>query len=219
MQDVAAHFQQFGTTTDVYLPFIPGRPGHKGFAFVSFTDAEAVQAAMSSGPHVINGSEVVVDMAMSRKPTAGTDGASQRPAGPRSEHESDRLFVTRVPATMTRDDVEKYFLQFGPIRDCYMPSIPGSGSHKGFAFISFTDSTSIKAATEKSQHEINGSTVVVDVAFSRAPGMQPAMQAGPGWLAALKMGLASLSSPSWILIEHDICFTQIIWVEKSGEMH
>jgi len=28
-QDVAAHFQQFGTTTDVYLPFIPGRPGHK----------------------------------------------------------------------------------------------------------------------------------------------------------------------------------------------
>jgi hypothetical protein len=28
-QDVEAHFQQFGSTTDVYLPFIPGRPGHK----------------------------------------------------------------------------------------------------------------------------------------------------------------------------------------------
>eukprot|EP00435_Cladocopium_sp_Y103_P054200 s12_g17.t1 len=173
-QDVAAHFQQFGSTTDVYLPFIPGRPGHKGFAFVSFSGEEAVQAALANAPHYINGAEVVVDIATARQLTG------DQPAGPSASRTvrkegPDRIFVTRLPTTMTVAEVQKHFEQFGDVRDCYMPAIPGRG-HKGFAFISFTDPASVKAATQELHQEINGTTVVVDVAMARS-GMA-AMQAG-----------------------------------------
>lgn len=173
-QDVEAHFQQFGSTTDVYLPFIPGRPGHKGFAFVSFSGEESVQAALANAPHYINGAEVVVDIATARQPQLTGD----LPAGPSRKVApmEGRIFVTRLLNTMTVADVQKHFEQYGDIRDCYMPAIPGRG-HKGFAFISYKDPASAKAATQELHQEINGTMVVVDAAMARsgsAAGMQVA---------------------------------------------
>ncbi|CAE7797861.1 DAZ-associated protein 1 [Symbiodinium microadriaticum] len=181
-QDVAQHFQQFGITTDVYLPSVPGRPGHKGIAFVSFQDPTAVQLAMSSGPHVINGNEVVVDIAAPRAGGKGEGHASHQPshnqagvAGLASSQAAngERLFVTKVPSTLNRDHMEKYFSQFGELTDCYMPSVPGSGTHKGICFVSYVDPTSVQTALAQESHEIDGCTVVVDVAAPRgstAPG-------------------------------------------------
>ncbi|CAL1142557.1 unnamed protein product, partial [Cladocopium goreaui] len=162
-QDVEAHFQQFGSTTDVYLPFIPGRPGHKGFAFVSFSGEESVQAALANAPHYINGAEVVVDIATARQPQLTGD----QPAGPSRKVApmEGRIFVTRLLNTMTVADVQKHFEQYGDIRDCYMPAIPGRG-HKGFAFISYKDPASAKAATQELHQEINGTMVVVDAAMA-----------------------------------------------------
>eukprot|EP00439_Symbiodinium_sp_Y106_P008052 s489_g1.t1 len=200
-QDVAQHFQQFGITTDVYLPSVPGRPGHKGIAFVSFQDPTAVQLAMSSGPHVINGNEVVVDIAAPRAGGKGEGHASHQPshnqagaAGLASSqaNNGDRLFVTKVPSTLNRDHMEKHFSQFGELTDCYMPSVPGSGTHKGICFVSYVDPTSVQTALAQESHEIDGCTVVVDVAAPRgstAPGgkggVQQVSTAGalPGFMA------------------------------------
>lgn len=73
-EDIATHFAKFGVTTDVYVPMAPGMQNHKGIAFVSFTDAMTAQLAINSGPHEINGSEVVVDFAAPRGPQGGPAG-------------------------------------------------------------------------------------------------------------------------------------------------
>eukprot|EP00913_Durusdinium_trenchii_P016096 g15129.t1 len=160
-EDVAKHFAQFGITTDVYLPGYPGRPGHKGMAFVSFADASAAQVAIrQEQSHIINGHEVVVDVAI---PKPG---------------EADRLFVTRIPPTLNREHLEKHFAQFGELKDCYMPAAPGSATHKGFAFVSYTNPTSIQVALHIQYHEINGIPVVVDMATPRTGGKGAAAQVG-----------------------------------------
>lgn len=216
-EDVSAYFGQFGSTTDVYLPFVPGRAGHKGIAFISYADPQAAQMAISHGRHEINGQEVVVDVAAPKgggkggkggkgggkggfaggRPTAAQAfgnapivGPSSAPAlqqskwdqGPpqqfaaqsqgyssqaSAEASGDRLFVTKVPPSLTRDHLQEYFSAFGELTDVYMPMVPGQGTHKGIAFISFADSSSLQMALSFSPHEIEGCPIVVDVATPR----------------------------------------------------
>lgn len=211
---IAAHFLQFGNTTDVYLPFIPGHPGHKGIAFISYAESSALQLALNSGPHVVNGVEVVVDLAAPRGAGPGQPGAFGQPAvwggiaasaanpaavaseefgghqpavgkGASGMHmgaqfgggkgsvpfdqTSDRLFITKIPPTLYHDQLREHFAQFGELADVYMPAIPGSLSHKGIAFISFTDGKALHRALQHPSHEIEGHQVVVDVAAPRGP--------------------------------------------------
>jgi len=170
-EDIAGHFARFGTTTDVYLPTIPGVPGHKGIAFVSFAEPTAMQLAMNNGPHDILGHEVVVDVAAPR----GQPPPSQAAPGPaaveqvRASATADRLFVTKVPPVLQREHLREHFAQFGELTDVYMPSIPGGGTHKGICFVSFSDPTSLQLALQHTPHEIHGHPVVVDVAAPRGP--------------------------------------------------
>lgn len=181
-EDVSAYFARFGVTTDVYLPSSPGTSNHKGIAFVSFSDSAALQLTMSHCPHEIAGFEVVVDVAAPRgQAPAGGGGGGGAPTqqggypdystgvpmqAPQQE-ESDRLFVTKVPPNLQKEHLREYFSQFGETTDVYVPSVPGSQNHKGIAFISFADPSSVRAALTRGQHEIYGSFVVVDKAAPR----------------------------------------------------
>ena len=58
-KQVRAFFDTFGDVTDVYLPRQPnGR--NKGFGFATFSDAEALQAALKISAHKIGGFTVQV---------------------------------------------------------------------------------------------------------------------------------------------------------------
>eukprot|EP00931_Biecheleriopsis_adriatica_P017870 TRINITY_DN12671_c0_g1_i1.p1 TRINITY_DN12671_c0_g1~~TRINITY_DN12671_c0_g1_i1.p1 ORF type:complete len:390 (-),score=78.34 TRINITY_DN12671_c0_g1_i1:61-1176(-) len=171
-EDVAAHFSQFGTTTDVYLPAARDRQGHKGIAFISFGEPAAAQLAISNGPHIMGGQEVVVDIAAPRGEKVAPSfvaagGAGQHAAASAPNGGADRLFVTKVPPQMNREHLERHFVQFGELTDVYMPAVPGSGTHKGIAFISFTDSRAAQLALQQPSHEIDGIPIVVDAAAPR----------------------------------------------------
>lgn len=66
MDGVQEHFAQFGTWTDIYMPKGSFPAGHKGMCFITFTSADAVQQVLSSGPHIIQGQAVNVDLAVAR---------------------------------------------------------------------------------------------------------------------------------------------------------
>lgn len=175
-EDIQSHFSRFGSLTDVYLPSLHGVHGtHKGIAFVSFADTGAMQMAMSHAPHEINGNEVVVDVAAPRNmggapaQAMGFAPQAQSPAfAPRAEENGDRLFVTKIPPALQLDHLRDHFAQFGDLTDVYMPSVPGSGSHKGICFVSFAAPQSLSLALRHQPHEINGQMVVVDVAAPRS---------------------------------------------------
>mmetsp|Transcript_55579 Transcript_55579/g.178307 ORF Transcript_55579/g.178307 Transcript_55579/m.178307 type:complete len:395 (-) Transcript_55579:78-1262(-) len=185
-EDIAAHFARFGTTTDVYLPSIPGVPGHKGIAFVSFSDPQALQLALANGPHEIRGHEVVVDVAAPRGaqlPAQAGVVLQQVAVVPEPVQEQpvlDRLFVTKVPPALQREHLREHFAQFGELTDVYMPAVPGGASHKGICFVSFSDPVSLQLALQHSTHEIHGHQVVVDVAAPRGPAPGGVPQRTPG---------------------------------------
>jgi len=203
-EDIAGHFARFGTTTDVYLPSIPGMPGHKGIAFVSFAEPTALQLAINNGPHDILGHEVVVDVAAPRgaQPMANQVGMSMGPPSGGNEPlqdqaAADRLFVTKVPPALQREHLRDHFAQFGELTDVYMPAVPGGTTHKGICFVSFSDPSALQLALQHSPHEVRGHQVVVDVAAPRGPvpGPVPARSTGMG-IPPHPMGMGLSAGPA-----------------------
>jgi RNA recognition motif-containing protein len=81
--------------------------------------------------------------------------------------DGDRLFVTKVPQTLNREHLREHFAQFGELTDVYLPQVPGSAAHKGIAFISFLDPSTLHTVIQNAPHEICGLPVVVDLAAPR----------------------------------------------------
>jgi len=180
-EDITTYFSRFGTTTDVYVPSIPGSQTHKGIAFVSFADSASVQLSMGHCPHEINGYEVVVDMAAPREGGGGKGGGHQvmPSAAPQYAEQAqvsadvgevksgDRLFVTKVSPALNQEHLREYFAQYGDLTDVYMPAVPGSTTHKGICFVAFADPMSCQGVLLNGPHEIQGFPVVVDVASAK----------------------------------------------------
>eukprot|EP00930_Biecheleria_cincta_P048402 TRINITY_DN3371_c0_g1_i4.p1 TRINITY_DN3371_c0_g1~~TRINITY_DN3371_c0_g1_i4.p1 ORF type:complete len:446 (+),score=57.83 TRINITY_DN3371_c0_g1_i4:115-1452(+) len=82
---------------------------------------------------------------------------------------ADRLFITKVAPSLTKENMRAHFAQFGALTDVYMPAVPGGASHKGICFVSFADPASLQVALRHSPHAILGHPVVVDVASPRGP--------------------------------------------------
>jgi len=208
-EDVVTHFQTFGTTTDVYLPVAPGMTGHKGIAFVSYADAITAQLAINSGPHIVAGSEVVVDFAA---PRGGGPPAARAPMAPQVQYaghagggnnfpggvdpaaQEGRLFVTKVSPALNRDNLREHFAQYGELTDVYMPQAPGAAVHKGICFVSFANPASLALALQGAPHEIMGHQVVVDIAAPR--GQAPPR---PGAAQAFAGGVALAANPYGVL--------------------
>jgi len=76
-----------------------------------------------------------------------------------------RLFITRMAADITQEDLRAYFQQFGELNDVYIP--PGG---KLIAFVGFKDAAAAQSLLQLRTHEVKpGSTVDVDVAVERPP--------------------------------------------------
>jgi RNA recognition motif-containing protein len=108
-------------------------------------------------------------------------------------HEKNRVFVTKIPQSITKDNLIEYFNQFGALTDCYLPSPnpnslpPGATSkgangqplgpdgrpappqlHKGIAFLSFKDPLVGIEILKRQSYEIKPNQyIVVDRADAR----------------------------------------------------
>jgi len=82
--------------------------------------------------------------------------------------QTDRLFVMRLPQSVTTDELRAHFSRFGDVTDVFLPQVPGSSQHKGIAFLSFTNPESLARALHHPAHELHGQAVTVDVAIPRS---------------------------------------------------
>merc|ERR1719265_2648529 len=65
--------------------------------------------------------------------SANANGALSN-GGNGKSHEKNRVFVTKIPQSITKDNLIEYFNQFGALTDCYLPSPnPNSGTGKNGA--------------------------------------------------------------------------------------
>jgi len=64
-----AYFQKFGNVTDVHMPTVPGRPGHKGIAFVSYDCPKVAESVRTrKEKHSLLNRNIIVDFATTRNP-------------------------------------------------------------------------------------------------------------------------------------------------------
>lgn len=160
-EDLSAHFSQFGSTLDVYLPNSFSSPGaHKGICFVTYASADSVDLALKSPAHMIHGQPVTVELCLPKKGDGkGLPGFSNSGG--------QRVFVTNIGQEVTEEEVQAYFAQWGDWTDIYMPKGSFTAGHKGICFISYKDPAAVTQVLQYGVHQLRGQPVVVDVAVPR----------------------------------------------------
>ncbi len=69
---------------------------------------------------------------------------------------SFRIFVGRVPLSVTTDEITARFAKFGKIVDAYIPHNPMTRQSKGMAFISFDNEDAVEQALAHGKHMLGG---------------------------------------------------------------
>ena len=67
-----------------------------------------------------------------------------------------RIFVAKLPASVTNEELSNHFQQFGKISDVYIPINPVTSQPKGMAFISFDSNEAVETALAFGNHMLGG---------------------------------------------------------------
>ncbi|KAG5535619.1 hypothetical protein RHGRI_023394 [Rhododendron griersonianum] len=78
-----------------------------------------------------------------------------------------RIFVARIPPSVTDEAFRSHFEQYGDITDIYMPKDPSTKGHRGIGFITYANAESVDNLMAET-HELGGSAVVVDRATPKS---------------------------------------------------
>lgn len=75
-----------------------------------------------------------------------------------------RIFVAKIPRTVTEDEFKEYFSKFGTVSDAYMPKDRTQRYYRGIGFITFEDETSANQVMSI-KHRFHDQDIVVDFAL------------------------------------------------------
>ena len=78
-----------------------------------------------------------------------------------------KLFVGSLPWSVTSDGLKELFAQYGEISEAIIISDRNTGRSKGFGFVSFVNEADAQKALEMDGKEVEGRTIVVNVAKPR----------------------------------------------------
>ncbi|PKA63775.1 Heterogeneous nuclear ribonucleoprotein 1 [Apostasia shenzhenica] len=142
------YMSKFGELEDCIVMKERSTGRSRGFGYVTFASADDAKNALES-EHVLENRTLDVKIA--------TPKEEMRAPGKKST----RIFVARIPTTVTESMFRSYFEKYGEITDLYMPKDQGSKGHRGIGFITFASTDSVETLMDET-HELDGSTVVVD---------------------------------------------------------
>eukprot|EP01026_Neomeris_dumetosa_P078285 TRINITY_DN8460_c0_g1_i1.p2 TRINITY_DN8460_c0_g1~~TRINITY_DN8460_c0_g1_i1.p2 ORF type:complete len:303 (-),score=21.09 TRINITY_DN8460_c0_g1_i1:1325-2233(-) len=143
--DFQYYFERFGEVENAEI--VRDRQGRsKGFGFVSFVEAASVQRVLQM-PHVLDKRRIEV-----QEDTRDIN--------------DNRIFVARIPANITEVDFRRYFEEFGPVQDAYMPKDHTKQSYRGIGFVTFGDAATVDRVI-RLQHSLGGADIKVDRAVNK----------------------------------------------------
>ncbi|XP_004288032.1 PREDICTED: DAZ-associated protein 1 [Fragaria vesca subsp. vesca] len=131
----------------------------RGFGYVTFASAEDAKSVASS-EHFLGNRMLEVKVATPKE-------EMRTPA-----RKVTRIFVARIPQSVTEANFRSHFGKYGEITDLYMPKEQGSKMHRGIGFITFENADSVESLMVDT-HELGGSNVVVDRATPKEDDFKP----------------------------------------------
>jgi len=144
------HFSTYGEIESINLKTDPNTGRSRGFAFIVFTTADAIDKVLSAGDQVINNKKVDPKKAKARQ---------------------GKIFVGGLPAEVSDDDIKTYFAQFGNITEVEMPFDKQKNQRKGFCFITFDSMQVVQELLKNPKQTIGGKEVDVKKATPKPDGM------------------------------------------------
>ncbi|KAI6700057.1 hypothetical protein NL676_014381 [Syzygium grande] len=153
------YMSRFGELEDCIVMKERSTGRSRGFGYVTFTLAEDAKSALSS-EHILGNRTLEVKVATPKE---------EMRAPPKKV---TRIFVARIPPSVTESTFRSHFEKYGEISDLYMPKDYASKTHRGIGFITYASADSVDNLMAES-HELGGSTVVVDRATPKEEDFRP----------------------------------------------
>ncbi|XP_011340686.1 RNA-binding protein squid isoform X6 [Ooceraea biroi] len=149
-KELREHFSTYGDIESINVKTDPNTGRSRGFAFIVFAKAEALDKIMSAGDHIINNKKV-------------------DPKKAKAKH--GKIFVGGLPTELSDDDIKNFFSQFGNIVEMEMPFDKTKNQRKGFCFITFGSEQVVNQLLKTPKQTINGKSVDVKKATPKLDGM------------------------------------------------
>lgn len=102
-----------------------------------------------------------------------------------------RIFVAKIPRTVTEDEFKEYFETFGEVKDAYMPKDRTQRYYRGIGFVTYAEEESAGRVMEV-KHSFHDQEVVVDFAI---PPKKQQKERKEGEAAAAMSAKASAAAP------------------------
>ncbi|KAL8661067.1 MAG: hypothetical protein Q9202_005939 [Teloschistes flavicans] len=160
-------FEQFGEikSTKIVTDRETGRS--RGFGYVEFVNyADGIKAHGEMKEAIIDGRTVNLDFAGPKKEKAGGDFQDRsKKYGDQTNPPSTTIFCANLAFGSTQDDVSEAFGEHAEIKAVRIPTDPGTGQMKGFAYVEFNSMEDATAAFDAMRGAtINGRPIRVDYA-------------------------------------------------------
>ena len=140
------HFSKFGPIEVAQIMREKFSGKSRGFGFVTFVSTVDAATAVGSD-HEIDGRRCEAKYAL--------------PEGRVGSARTTRIFVARIPSSVTDAQFRGYFEQFGPVQDAYMPKDPSKSGHRGIGFVTYATPESVEIVMASS-HTLNGNEIAID---------------------------------------------------------
>ncbi|KAH1223769.1 Heterogeneous nuclear ribonucleoprotein 1 [Glycine soja] len=148
------YMSKFGELEDCIVMKERSTGRSRGFGYVTFASVDDAKEVLSS-EHIIGNRTLEVKVATPKE-------EMRAPV-----KKVTRIFVARIPQSVTEATFRSHFEKYGEITDLYMPKDQGSKMHRGIGFITFASADSVENLMSET-HELGGSAVVVDRATPKA---------------------------------------------------
>ncbi|XP_076946526.1 uncharacterized protein LOC143618081 [Bidens hawaiensis] len=153
------YMRKFGELEDCIVMKERASGRSRGFGYVTFAEVEDAKAALSA-EHFLGNRALEVKIATPKEEMRS------------SSKKITRIFVARIPLSVTEAVFRSHFEKYGEILDLYMPKDPSTKGHRGIGFITFANADSVDELMSES-HELGGSEVVVDRATPKEDNFRP----------------------------------------------
>lgn len=125
-----------------------GRQGHRGVAFIEFSNQVDANNALKLDGHILNS-----------RPIKVTPSDNQVQA--LTQRQSQMVFVTNLPYDVTTDELRAVFSPAGEIADIRIP-LEKEGKNRGFAYVEFVQSADAIKALGMDKTEIKKRNINVE---------------------------------------------------------
>ena len=152
------YFEQFGKVVKVDQLTWRDSGKKRGYGYIEFEDEDAVDKAVLIGIHNVQDVKLEVCKAIDKNSGDGLRSAkrSRRDVVDTEAVIMRKLFVRNLNSNVTEEKIRAYFSEFGEIEIVQLPAHSDSGKIKGFAFVTFKESSSVDAVQTARPHRLDG---------------------------------------------------------------